>query len=117
MLALPRVSLYFFDIVHLFYLNLYLMPYFQFYCPFLSYICDSLVLSPYSGLPGKVLPKVTTLPVDISHGDKLESSSSSSKFKLERSKTERQRHLRPEDAAQIFDDKIPVQEKVYYCDL
>lgn len=53
---------------------------------------------------------MTTLPVDISHGDNLESISS--KFKLERSKTERQRHLRPEDAAQIFDDKIPVQEKV-----
>ena len=58
---------------------------------------------------------MTTLPVNISHGDKLESSSS--KVKLERSKTERQRHLRPEDAAQIFDNKVPVQEKVCYCDL
>ncbi|KAJ1409608.1 UDP-glucuronosyl/UDP-glucosyltransferase [Sesbania bispinosa] len=63
-----------------------------------------------SGIPGRGLSKVTTLPVDLSHGDKLESSSS--KFKLERSKTERQRHLRPEDAVQIFDDKIPVQEKL-----
>lgn len=56
---------------------------------------------------------MTTLPADISHGDKSESSSS--KFKMERSKTERQRQLSPEDAAQIFDDKIPIQEKVYYC--
>lgn len=63
-----------------------------------------------SGIPSKGVSKVTTLPVNISHGDKFESSSS--KFKLERSKTERQRHLRPEDAAQIFDDKIPVQEKL-----
>ncbi|KOM58293.1 hypothetical protein LR48_Vigan11g132700 [Vigna angularis] len=50
------------------------------------------------------------MPVDISHGDKLESSSS--KFRMERSKTERLRHLSPEDAAQIFDDKIPVQDKL-----
>ncbi|KAE9603352.1 hypothetical protein Lal_00008203 [Lupinus albus] len=63
-----------------------------------------------SGIPGKGLSNVTTMPADISHGDKLESSSST--FKLERSKTQRQRHLRPEDAAQIFDDKIPVQEKI-----
>ncbi|KAK7382638.1 hypothetical protein VNO80_01591 [Phaseolus coccineus] len=63
-----------------------------------------------SDIPGKVLSKVTTMPLDISHGDKLESSSS--KFRIERSKTERIRHLSPEDAAQIFDDKIPVQEKL-----
>ncbi|XP_058729336.1 sterol 3-beta-glucosyltransferase UGT80A2-like [Vicia villosa] len=63
-----------------------------------------------SGIPSRGLPKVTTLPVDISHGDKLESSPSN--FKLERSKTERQRHLRPEEAAQIFDDKCPVHEKL-----
>ncbi|KAK7259983.1 hypothetical protein RIF29_25645 [Crotalaria pallida] len=62
------------------------------------------------GVPVKGLAKVTTLPTAISHGDKLELSSSN--FKLERSKTERQRHLRAEDAAQIFDDKIPVQEKI-----
>lgn len=63
-----------------------------------------------SGIPSTGLSKVTTLPVDVSHGDKIESSPS--KFKLERSKTERQRHLRPEDAAQIFNNKIPVQEKL-----
>ncbi|KAL4394434.1 hypothetical protein S245_005116 [Arachis hypogaea] len=63
-----------------------------------------------SGVAGKGLSKVTTLPIHISHEDKSESSSS--KFKLERSKTERQRHLRPEDAAQIFDNKVPVQEKL-----
>ncbi|KAG5071597.1 hypothetical protein JHK86_006808 [Glycine max] len=62
-----------------------------------------------SGIPGKGLSKVTTLPADISQ-DKSESSSS--KFKMERSKTERQRHLSPEDAAQIFDDKVPIQEKL-----
>eukprot|EP00256_Glycine_max_P060300 XP_014629132.1 sterol 3-beta-glucosyltransferase UGT80A2 isoform X5 [Glycine max] len=60
-------------------------------------------------IPGKGLSKVTTLPADISQ-DKSESSSS--KFKMERSKTERQRHLSPEDAAQIFDDKVPIQEKL-----
>ncbi|XP_028773067.1 sterol 3-beta-glucosyltransferase UGT80A2 [Neltuma alba] len=63
-----------------------------------------------SGISGRGLCKVSTLPIGISHTDKLESNSSQSK--LERSKTERQRHLRPEDAAQIFDDKIPVQEKL-----
>nr|AFK39174.1 unknown [Lotus japonicus] len=65
--------------------------------------------SSVSGIPGG-LPKVTTLPPDISHGDKSESSPSN--FKLEKSKTERHRHLRPGDAAQIFNDKIPVQEKL-----
>ncbi|KAI9116184.1 hypothetical protein K1719_013114 [Acacia pycnantha] len=63
-----------------------------------------------SGISRRGLCKVSTLPVEISHTDKSESNSSQSK--LERSKTERQRHLRPEDAAQIFDDKIPVQEKL-----
>ncbi|XP_054783746.1 sterol 3-beta-glucosyltransferase UGT80A2-like [Prosopis cineraria] len=63
-----------------------------------------------SGVSGRGLCKVSTLPVEISHTDKLESSSSQSK--LERSKTERQRHLWPEDAAQIFDEKIPVQQKL-----
>ncbi|KAE9611086.1 putative sterol 3-beta-glucosyltransferase [Lupinus albus] len=63
-----------------------------------------------SGVPSKGLSKVTTLPADISHGDKLESSSNT--FKWERSKTEKHRHVRPEDAAQIFDDKVPVQEKI-----
>ncbi|XP_020971716.1 sterol 3-beta-glucosyltransferase UGT80A2 isoform X1 [Arachis ipaensis] len=71
---------------------------------------DVLFSTPYSGVAGKGLSKVTTLPINISHEDKSESSSS--KFKLERSKTERQRHLRPEDAAQIFDNKVPVQEKL-----
>lgn len=66
--------------------------------------------SSVSGIPSKGLSKVTTLPTDILHGDKSEPSSS--KFKMERSKTERQRHLSPEDAAQIFDDKIPIQEKL-----
>ncbi|CAL0324427.1 unnamed protein product [Lupinus luteus] len=63
-----------------------------------------------SGVPSKGLSKVTTLPADISHEDKLESSSNT--FKWERSKTERHRHVRPEDAAQIFDDKVSVEEKL-----
>ncbi|KAF7845521.1 sterol 3-beta-glucosyltransferase UGT80A2 isoform X1 [Senna tora] len=63
-----------------------------------------------SGVSSRVLSKVNTLPEEISHVDKSESSSG--QFKLERSRTERQRHLRPEDAAQIFDDKIPVKEKL-----
>ncbi|KAK7389420.1 hypothetical protein VNO78_24449 [Psophocarpus tetragonolobus] len=63
-----------------------------------------------SDIPGKGLSKVTTLPANISCGDRLESSSS--EFKMKRSKTERHRHLSPEDAAQIFDDKIPIQDKL-----
>ncbi|KAL2957286.1 hypothetical protein AAZX31_18G137400 [Glycine max] len=74
-----------------------------------SSVANGTSSSSASGILGKGLSKVTTLPADISQ-DKSESSSS--KFKMERSKTERQRHLSPEDAAQIFDDKIPIQEKL-----
>ncbi|CAN1745197.1 hypothetical protein LINPERHAP1_LOCUS2366 [Linum perenne] len=57
-------------------------------------------------------------------GDDAESTSStkgleptSSQLKLERAKTERQRphNILAEEAAQIFDDKIPVQQKNSYC--
>ncbi|KAH1198267.1 Sterol 3-beta-glucosyltransferase UGT80A2 [Glycine max] len=76
---------------------------------FLILKCESWFSDVVPSILGKGLSKVTTLPADISQ-DKSESSSS--KFKMERSKTERQRHLSPEDAAQIFDDKIPIQEKL-----
>lgn len=69
------------------------------------------LFSPGSGVSSRVLSKVNTMPAEISPTNK--SGSSPDQFKLERSKTERQRHLRPEDAAQIFDEKIPVKEKVY----
>lgn len=44
------------------------------------------------------------------------SDQTSSQLKLERSKTEgqRNRNLRAEEAAQIYDDKISVQQKVLY---
>nr|AYR16621.1 UDP-glucosyltransferase UGT80A23 [Polygala tenuifolia] len=69
-------------------------------------------ISSSSGGSSRSLSKVNTLPADFSHND--ESVSTSSPLKLERSKTERLRHnnLRPEEAAQIFDNKIPVQEKL-----
>ncbi|KAK9281325.1 hypothetical protein L1049_004224 [Liquidambar formosana] len=65
-----------------------------------------------SGTAGRNLPRPSTVPVEILDSGKLESTSS--QFKLERSKTERHRHqnVLSQDAAQIFDDKIPVQQKL-----
>ncbi|XP_057964744.1 sterol 3-beta-glucosyltransferase UGT80A2-like [Malania oleifera] len=65
-----------------------------------------------SGIDGRSLPRVNTLPVGILNVDRLESSSS--QLKLDRSKTERHRHhnIFAEEAAQIFDDKISVQQKL-----
>ena len=57
--------------------------------------------------------KTKTLPAEIANNlDKFEATSGL--LKLERSKTERQRHpnIRAEEAAQIFDDKISVEQKV-----
>lgn len=57
--------------------------------------------------------EVDTYPFEISNVDKLETSGP---IKLERSKTERQRHnnIYVEEAAQIFDDKISDQQKVNF---
>ncbi|KAK2986386.1 hypothetical protein RJ640_026650 [Escallonia rubra] len=57
---------------------------------------------------GRSIPRVNTLPLEILSSEKCEP------LKLERSKTERQRHksVRPDEAAQIFDDKISVQQKL-----
>ncbi|XP_059660237.1 sterol 3-beta-glucosyltransferase UGT80A2 isoform X2 [Cornus florida] len=65
-----------------------------------------------SGTGGSNLPRVNTLPVRILDSDKLELPSSP--IKLERSKTERHRHknILPEEAAQIFNNKISVQDKL-----
>ena len=67
------------------------------------------------GIGGQNFPRVNTLPSEMSKDDKLEPTWG--QLKLERSKTERHnRHgnLCAEDAAQILDDRIPVQQKVYH---
>ncbi|XP_041003002.1 sterol 3-beta-glucosyltransferase UGT80A2-like isoform X2 [Juglans microcarpa x Juglans regia] len=65
------------------------------------------------GVASKNVSEVNTLPAGVSHIDKLESKGQG-QIKLERSKTERQRHnnIRAEEAAQIFDAKVPVQQKL-----
>ncbi|KAF4386972.1 hypothetical protein G4B88_024544 [Cannabis sativa] len=66
------------------------------------------------GTSGRSGVKINTLPMEISNSDKIESSAGP--LKLERSRTERHRHnnnnLLSEDAAQIFDDKLSVQQKI-----
>ena len=68
-------------------------------------------------LPGTAgsISRVTTLQPEILSLDKLEPPLKN--FTLERAKTEGQRHhnILSEEAAQIFDDKIPVQQKVLLC--
>ncbi|GAB2282056.1 hypothetical protein Dimus_016613 [Dionaea muscipula] len=61
---------------------------------------------------GRGLPRVNTLPSDKISFDKL--ASSLSPARLERAKTLAQRHtnILASEAAQIFDDKIPVQQKL-----
>lgn len=57
------------------------------------------------------LPRVNTLPPQLLNRDNAALPANNINF--ERSKTERQRHnILSEEAAQIFDDKIPVQQKV-----
>lgn len=66
----------------------------------------------YAGLPGQIFPRVSTLPPEILSSYKPDQFSS--QLKLERSKTDRPRRndLRPEEAAQFYDEKISVQQKV-----
>ncbi|KAL0461036.1 UNVERIFIED_CONTAM: Sterol 3-beta-glucosyltransferase UGT80A2 [Sesamum latifolium] len=61
-----------------------------------------------SGSTGPIFPRVNTMPPEILNSEKLELP-----VGLQRSKTERQRHnnILAEEAAQIFDDRIPVQQK------
>lgn len=64
-----------------------------------------------SGISSRTLFKVNTMPIQTSSVDQLESDSS--QHKLERSKTEMHKHkFLAEEAAKIFDDKIPVHRKV-----
>ncbi|KAL0419672.1 UNVERIFIED_CONTAM: Sterol 3-beta-glucosyltransferase UGT80A2 [Sesamum radiatum] len=60
------------------------------------------------GSVGATVSRVNTMPPKILSSEKLEPP-----LVLDRSKTERQRHnnLLPEEAAQIFDDRISVQQK------
>ncbi|XP_030933490.1 sterol 3-beta-glucosyltransferase UGT80A2 isoform X1 [Quercus lobata] len=64
-----------------------------------------------SGDASQNLSEVNTLPIEILNVDKLESAGP---IKLERSKTERHRHhnILAEEAAQIFDETISVQQKL-----
>ncbi|KAK7860085.1 sterol 3-beta-glucosyltransferase ugt80a2 [Quercus suber] len=65
----------------------------------------------HEGAASQNLSEVNTLPVEILNVDKLESAGP---IKLERSKTERHRHhnILAEEAAQIFDETISVQQKL-----
>ncbi|XP_025013471.2 sterol 3-beta-glucosyltransferase UGT80A2 isoform X3 [Ricinus communis] len=64
-----------------------------------------------SGTFGRDATKLNTSKAEMPGANKLEPTSSG--LKLERSKTERQRpNILAEEAAQIFDDKIPVQQKL-----
>lgn len=72
----------------------------------------------FLGTGGKSFSKVNTMPITRSNAEISESTSS--QFKLERSKTEQQRRhsILAEEAAQIFDQKIPAQQKVcHVCDV
>ncbi|KAG6606327.1 sterol 3-beta-glucosyltransferase UGT80A2-like isoform X1 [Cucurbita moschata] len=61
-------------------------------------------------ISGKTLLKVNTMPVQTSNVDRSESDLS--QHKLERSKTEASKHkFLAEEAAKIFDDKVPVHMK------
>ncbi|KAG7987699.1 hypothetical protein I3843_03G147400 [Carya illinoinensis] len=66
-----------------------------------------------SGVASKNVSEVNTLPAGVSNIHKLESKGQG-QIKLERSKTERQRHnnICAEEAAQIFDAKVPVKQKI-----
>lgn len=65
-----------------------------------------------SGIAGRSAPKVNRSRLEIPGTIKLEPTPS--ELKLERSKTETQRHhnILAEETAQIFDDKIPIQRKL-----
>ncbi|KAG6661119.1 sterol 3-beta-glucosyltransferase UGT80A2-like isoform X2 [Carya illinoinensis] len=65
------------------------------------------------GVASKNVSEVNTLPAGVSNIHKLESKGQG-QIKLERSKTERQRHnnICAEEAAQIFDAKVPVKQKI-----
>ncbi|XAR61000.1 Sterol 3-beta-glucosyltransferase [Bertholletia excelsa] len=65
-----------------------------------------------AGTVGSDTPRVNTLPVEISTSDTLKPPSSV--LNLERPKTDRQKNINlfAEEAAQIFDDKVPVQQKL-----
>lgn len=67
----------------------------------------------HSGVSSKNASEVNTL-IEASNVGKVESTGH---IRLERSKTERHRHnnlCAAEEAAQIFDDKISVQQKVKF---
>lgn len=65
-------------------------------------------------LAGKSFSRVNTLPTEKINGGKLEHDLNPPK--LERSKTERQqnKNILASEAAQIFDNNISVQQKVYF---
>lgn len=69
-----------------------------------------------SGGGDKSFARVWTMPVEGSSSSDKAESSSSSKPRLDKSKTERQQqkvnHILAEDAAKIFDDRLSAGKKV-----
>lgn len=72
--------------------------------PFLITFC--------SEVAGRNLPRMNTLPVELSAAENV--GSNSNHLKLQRSKSERNRHNNrlAKETAQIFDDKVSAQQKV-----
>lgn len=76
-------------------------------------MCSLKIATTISGTHGTEILKANTKPSEISSPDK--SKPPSGNPKLGRSKTERQKHnICAEEAAKIFDNKIPVQKKVQF---
>ncbi|GMP90453.1 hypothetical protein CsSME_00041577 [Camellia sinensis var. sinensis] len=61
---------------------------------------------------GRNVPRVNTSPVEILSADVSEPPSSQVKLELSKTEKHRNNNILAEEAAQIFDDKIPVQQKL-----
>ncbi|XP_028085926.1 sterol 3-beta-glucosyltransferase UGT80A2 isoform X3 [Camellia sinensis] len=62
---------------------------------------------------GGNVPRVNTSPVEILSADVSEPPSSQVKLEISKTEKHRNNNILAEEAAQIFDDKIPVQQKDY----
>lgn len=76
--------------------------------------CSVLIMIDVAETAGQNLPRINLLTQDILSSDKSEPPSTP--LKLGRSKTEwhKNNNTRAEEAAQFFDEKIPVQQKVNF---
>ncbi|KAF5930614.1 hypothetical protein HYC85_031487 [Camellia sinensis] len=61
---------------------------------------------------GRNVPRVNTSPVEILSADVSEPPSSQVKLEISKTEKHRNNNILAEEAAQIFDDKIPVQQKL-----